>query len=38
MLTRLAQIRALYELGYTVIATNTYAGMVSAHRAMPDVM
>jgi hypothetical protein len=31
-------MRALYELGYTILATNTYKGMIEAHKAMPDVM
>lgn len=32
------QFRALHELGYTILATNSYEGMVQAHREMPDVM
>jgi hypothetical protein len=32
------QMRALYELGYTILSTNTYKGMIEAHKAMPDVM
>ena len=32
------QMRALYEMGYTILSTNTYKGMIKAHKAMPDVM
>lgn len=31
-------MQALYELGYTILSTNTYKGMIEAHKAMPDVM
>lgn len=32
------QINVLYEMGYTVLATNSYAGMVQGHAALPDVI
>jgi hypothetical protein len=32
------QINVLYELGYTVIATNSYQGMIEGHARMPDVI
>ncbi|KAI5452662.1 hypothetical protein NCC49_000411 [Naganishia albida] len=33
-----AQLQVLSELGYTVISTNSYAGMISSHAALPDVI
>lgn len=33
-----AQINVLSDLGYTILSTHTYDGMISSHAAMPDVI